>query len=483
MKIRTSLVRSAFGRLNVNPAAEQALLPKEKRRQAAALQKLRAHSAGAWTFALLFVAVALVVTTARSSQSQSRTHTAGFVALDQLAQTSQPPQEAPTGFDNLSNGLVDEQAHGADLHTFEETETIEDGLGPVFNAQACRECHQSPVTGAISQVTELRVGRTNRFGQFENPVVSIGDGTTIIANRSLINDRAICPSGEFPDSEIQERVPDNANVHTFRASLNTLGDGFVEAISSLTLLQFAAKQCKEFGDGVCGQPVFVPVLEAPGQMRVGRFGWKNQHASLLSFSADAYLNEMGITSRLQPEDVTKLCDTVADPENTADAEGLADIDRFARFMRASKAPARDASLAATFDARLGADIFGKIGCDTCHVPTIVTAPSGSVINGGSFVVPDALGNKIIHPFSHFLLHNVGTGDGIVQNGGPLTALKLRTPPLWGVRLRSRLMHDQRALTFHEAIVRHGGEATLAVRNFRNLTDQERQQLITFLKSL
>ncbi len=448
-----------------------------------ALVRLRANAAAVVAFLLLFGAVALVVATASSAQSQSRTGSAGFLALDQLAQTSQTPQEAPTGFDNESNGLVEAQIHGQDRAAFDEVETAEDGLGPVYNAQACRECHQTPTTGAISQVTELRVGRVNRFGQFENPDVTIGDGSTVIANRSLINDRAICPSGAFPDSEVQERVPDHMNVRTLRSSLNTLGDGFIEAIASSALLQIAAKQCLQVGDGVCGQAIFVPVSEAPGQMRLGRFGWKNQHGSLLSFSADAYLNEMGITSTLQPDDVTKLCDNVPDPENQPDAEGIADIDRFARFMRASKAPARDAKLAATFDARLGEQLFDKIGCDTCHVATLVTAPAGSVINGGAFVVPDALGNKIIHPYSDFLLHNVGTGDGIVQNGGPLTANKLRTPPLWGVRLRSRLMHDHRALTFNEAIQRHGGEATSAVLRFRFLSDQERQQLITFLKSL
>jgi CxxC motif-containing protein (DUF1111 family) len=113
----------------------------------------------------------------------------------------------------------------------------------------------------------------------------------------------------------------------------------------------------------------------------------------------------------------------------------------------------------------------------------VTAPAGSVINGGSLVVPDALGNKIIHPYSDFLLHNVGTGDGIVQNGGPTTAQKLRTPPLWGARLRSRFLHDGRALTFLDAIQAHSNEGSRAARAFSNLSDQEKQQLLTFLKSL
>jgi CxxC motif-containing protein (DUF1111 family) len=230
--------------------------------------------------------------------------------------------------------------------------------------------------------------------------------------------------------------------------------------------------------------VRVPLLEAEGMTRVGRFGWKNQQASLLSFAADAYLNEQGITSRLLRDENTSMgsstaaYDTVADPEDVKD-----DIDRFAEFMRATKAPPRDATLATTIDARAGEHIFNSIGCNICHVPTITTAPAGTPINGGTFTVPDALGNKVIHPYSDFLLHDVGTGDGIVQNGGQSTAQKLRTPPLWGLRTRTRLMHDGEALTRLEAIVRHGGEASFVINNFRFLSVAQKAQLLTFLNSL
>jgi CxxC motif-containing protein (DUF1111 family) len=105
------------------------------------------------------------------------------------------------------------------------------------------------------------------------------------------------------------------------------------------------------------------------------------------------------------------------------------------------------------------------------------------VNGGTFLVPDALGNKIIHPFSDFLLHDVGTGDGIVQAGPQDTAAKLRTSPLWGLRLKARFMHDLASLTLQDAIGRHRGEAQHVERRFRNLTDTEKQQVITFLRSL
>jgi CxxC motif-containing protein (DUF1111 family) len=382
----------------------------------------------------------------------------------------QAPTEAPAAFgdDNalVTNGFVDQAQFDADRAIFEEREENDEGLGPVFNAQSCAECHQNPTTGAISQVTELRAGRFdgNRF--IDHP------------GGSLINDRAI-------DPEFQERVLGGNTVRTFRTSLNTLGDGFVEAIDSNTLVAIANGQPQ----GMRGQFIQVPVAESNNQLRGARFGWKNQHASLVSFSADAYLNEMGITSPLQPTDNTSngrfVDDGVADPEDaaTADAPNGEDVEAFARFMRATGVPPRDAELAATPDAQAGSALFNQVGCQNCHVRTITTAPAGTVINQGALVVPPALGSKIIHPFGDFLLHNVGTGDGIVQNGGQSTRNKVRTAPLWGVRSRDRLMHDGESLTRNEAILRHAGEATSVINNYRNLSNTQQNQLITFLNSL
>jgi len=140
-------------------------------------------------------------------------------------------------------------------------------------------------------------------------------------------------------------------------------------------------------------------------------------------------------------------------------------------------------LAATPDAQAGQQIFNSIGCAICHVTSITTAPAGTRINGGAFTVPAALGNKIIHPFGDFLLHNVGTGDDIVQNGGQASADFMRTPPLWGVRTRDRLMHDGESLTRNDAILRHAGEANFVINNYFNLSTNQKNQLITFINSL
>ena len=411
--------------------------------------------------------------------------------------------EAPTGFDNKTNGLVDDATHQADQAKFEETEAISDGLGPLYNAQSCRECHQNPTSGGSSQVSELRVGHSGPHGEFVNPEIPIARGTEIIKGRSLVNDRAICPNAAFPGTEIQERVPDSEKIRTFRVSLNLLGDGFVEAVSDQTFVDLAREQCKKNHNKICGQVLYVPVVEAPGQTAVGRFGWKDQQASLLSFSGDAYLNEMGITNRLQPDEVTNLCNTVSEPNDKPGPDGLADIDHFARFLRATEAPPRDAQLAQTPKARLGAELFDKVGCNTCHIQTLTTAPAGTKINGGTFTIPPVLGDKQFHPYGDFLLHNVGTGDGIVQSmtehyGKNMyritwknlsisefnnTANKIRTAPLWGVRLHSRLMHDGASVTLLDAILRHRGEAEHAAEKFEKLKPGEKEALLEFLRSL
>jgi CxxC motif-containing protein (DUF1111 family) len=397
--------------------------------------------------------------------------------------------EAPVGFDtptlvenpgsqSVSNGIAEPvgDSFALDQQIYELSHDVNSGLGPVFNARACSDCHQNPVSGGASQFTELRVGHTDANGNFVNPIIPIDDGASSISGRSLVNDRAVVP-------EAQEHVPDTENIRALRAALNTLGDGFVEAIDDNTLLAIADQQARTTHGKIHGAAIEVPVLEAPGQNRIGRFGWKDQHSSLLSFIGDAYLNEMGVTNRLRPKDETTIGKVTADPEDVPDNLGLADIDHFAEFVRGTKAPPRDAELAAGADAQAGQVLFQRIGCNVCHVQTVTTAPPGTPINGGTFAVPAALGNKIIHPYGDFLLHDIKTGDGIVQAGPQDTANKLRTAPLWGLRMRPRFMHDLKSLTLESAIERHKGEAEDVIERFFDLTKAQKQQLFTFLNSL
>jgi len=406
-----------------------------------------------------------------------------------VAAAQQAATEAPAGFDtptlvenpgsrSVSNGIAEPagDSFALDQQIYELTHDVDSGLGPVFNARACADRHQNPVSGGASQFTELRVGHTDASGNFVNPTIPIDDGASSISGRSLVNDRAVVP-------EAQEHVPATENIRALRAAINTLGDGFVEAIDDSTLLTIAAQQARMTRGKIHGEAIEVPVLEAPGQNRIGRFGWKDQHSSLLSFIGDAYLNEMGVTNRLRPKDETTIGKVTSDPEDVPDNLGLADIDHFAQFIRGTKAPPRDAELAAGADAQAGQALFHRIGCNVCHVQTITTAPPGTVINGGTFAVPAAIGNKIIHPFGDFLLHDIKTGDGIVQAGPQDTANKLRTAPLWGLRMRPRFMHDLKSLTLEDAIERHKGEAEDVIERFFDLTETQKQQLFTFLNSL
>jgi CxxC motif-containing protein (DUF1111 family) len=394
--------------------------------------------------------------------------------------------EAPAGFNtpsfngaqSVSNGIVEPpgDTFARDQEVYEQNHSVQTGLGPVYNATACVSCHENPNSGGASQFTELRVGHKDENGNFVNPTIFINDGKNTITGRSIVNDRAIGP-------EAQEHIPATETIRALRAALNTLGDGFVEAIDDRTLIAIAEGQ-PELSDGrVHGEVVQAPIFEAPGQTRVGRFGWKDQHSSLLSFIGDAYLNEMGITNRLRPTDVTTVLKITKDPEDQPDDLGLADIDHFAQFIRGTMVPPRDTMLAATPAALRGGELFRRVGCGVCHVESITTAPAGTVIDGGMFTVPEALGDKIIHPFGDFLLHDIGTGDGIVQVGPQDTANKLRTAPLWGLRTKPRFMHDLRSLSLEDAISRHEGEAREPARRFKEMSPEEREALITFLKTL
>src|SRR5262249_17741382 len=161
---------------------------------------------------------------------------------------------------------------------FNEIESVEDGLGPTYNAPGCGDCHDNSDIGGISQIRELRAG-TTAGGVFTAPPGQ---------NSSLIQLRAIAP-------QIQERIdvgPASINTADFRTTLNTIGDGFIECIDSNTLVAIRNNQPA----GFVGTFIQVPVVEAGNALRGARFGWKNQHASLQSFSGDAYLNEMGITN-------------------------------------------------------------------------------------------------------------------------------------------------------------------------------------------
>jgi len=214
-----------------------------------------------------------------------------------------------------------------------------------------------------------------------------------------------------------------------RIPIPLFGAGLVEAIPDETLRSLEDPSDRD-GDGISGRAALV-VDVATGERRVGRFGWKAQHATLLTFGADAYRNEMGITNDVFPREVAfgitpaqmKVCDRIPDPEDVRDPRTRRrGIDNFATFMKFLAPPARDG---VNDEIRGGEKVFAALACSTCHVPTLETGPSGNPL----------FHRKRVDLFSDLLLHDVGTGDGIRQ--GAAEANEIRTPargPEYAVQL-------------------------------------------------
>ncbi len=346
------------------------------------------------------------------------------------------------------------------LDDFMEVEATEEGLGPAFNGTSCAVCHNVPAVGGAGLISELRAGRRNAKGEFET---LDSTGETLFHLFSV------------PGHGCQPVVPDDATVFARRVPIPLFGAGLVEAIPDETLRALEDPNDRD-RDGVSGRAALVTDV-ASGERRVGRFGWKAQHATLLTFGADAYRNEMGITNDVFPEEVAygvsaaqmRLCDRFPDPEDVRDPmTRRRGIDNFASFMRLLAPVARGA---VDDEVRAGEQVFTAIGCTTCHVPALQTGPSANPV----------FHRKVVPLFSDLLLHDVGTGDGIRQ--GVAEPGEIRTPALWGLRLRRPLLHDGSAGTAEDAVRRHGGEAALARRGFERLADADRAALLAFLRSL
>jgi CxxC motif-containing protein (DUF1111 family) len=346
------------------------------------------------------------------------------------------------------------------LDDFTEVETAEEGLGPAFNGTSCAVCHNVPAIGGGGLVLETRAGYRSADGSFQGLNAA---GDTLVHLFST------------PTHGCQPSIPDDVTVIARRSPIPLFGAGLVEAVPDDALLALADPLDRN-RDGVSGRAAAITDV-ATGDRRVGRFGWKAQHATLLAFAADAYLNEMGITNDLFQresihgiaDDQMRRCDPFPDPEDRPErTTGRRGIDNFESFMRFLAPVARGQSDEITRD---GERLFGAIGCTACHVPTLSTGPSANPL----------FDRRPVPLFSDLLLHDVGTGDGIRQ--ADASPEEIRTPALWGLRLRRPLLHDGSAATIADAIERHKNEAELARRGFMQLTEAERARLIAFLRSL
>jgi CxxC motif-containing protein (DUF1111 family) len=361
---------------------------------------------------------------------------------------------------------------------FNRTFVVSDGLGPTLNQDGCGSCHNVPIGGS-GNIKVTRFGILD-FDTFAFDGLEELGGSLLQANTIAIGCEEVIP------------VPPT-NFAAERVTNSTLGFGLVENIPDEDILDL---ELNPPDPTVSGRVHVVPVLENPGQTKVGRFGWKSQLATILSFAGDASVMEMGITNRIVPtetaanNDPAKLaaCDTVPDPEDVPDAEGIEFVDRVTDFSKFLSPPPQTPRSGMTGEA-----IFNTIGCNDCHVRFFMTAPPPADDEADDETFDDSavVSNKALYPYSDFLLHDMGFNADLIAQGDA-TPFELRTPPLWGLRVRDPLWHDGRVAggTFNSritnAIAQHntsGSEAQPSAQAYAALPAASKTALIAFMNSL
>ena len=375
------------------------------------------------------------------------------------------PPDAADMFSAPVPGLTSKEAEtfAAGRSAFRRNFSADEGLGPIFNAGSCGDCHGGEGRGQPHNVLTR---------------ISIGTDPAIRMGGPQIQDKAI--PGAYP-----EEVPFGVDVSR-RLPPPVFGVGFIEAIPVDAILANADPSDRD-GDGISGRPnwvtppEFVPLDEPGGGagLQLGRFSWKGQVSSLLQQVAGAYHQDMGITTDFLPvENVNPqghhgapAVDPVLDPELPA-----ATVRSVIDFQRMLAAPAPGADTPAR---QRGDELFTQIGCADCHVREFQTGPSTIA----------ALADQRVVLYSDLLLHDMG--DGLADNrpDGSATGREWKTPPLWELRIARDflhgdlfLLHDGRATTVAEAIELHGGEAAASRDRFLGLNGTDRDALLDFVRS-
>ena len=377
------------------------------------------------------------------------------------------PGLTPTELARFQTGMTD----GFD-HVF----TAAEGLGPTFNDVSCQHCHADPASGGGSTIFVTRFGIAPSGPNGFDPLDGSGPSGFNLGG-SLQQDKSInSPTCDEVVPTVAGGFPVDANIVIHRVTPPTFGFGLVESIDDSVILALENNPPHPWISGVAH---WVQPLEDPfGPMRVGRFGWKSQDATVMAFSGGASLNEMGITNDLimtegaANGDAAKLaaCDAVSEPEDVADGFGFRHIDRMTDFQRFLGVPPQVPPSGMTGEA-----LFISVGCADCHTASAFTTKATGV--------EAALAGKQIKPYSDFLLHDIGTADGIIQ--GMATGDEFRTALLWGVRTREAggLLHDGRGVDFADTIDKHLGEASTSRGLFQGLSASDRQKVLNFLGSL
>ena len=467
---------------------------------------------------LTIVALLLVAISATAANAQTS------VPADQIITLSGFGQPLPgIQLEAIFGNTTDLQIFATGQLNFKEVDSLP-ALGPIFNSRSCGACHFQPAIGGSGEfIQEVRVRNTTVGGPLHifasDNILRLGPQsqgtTTIFANgveAAPLGCQITSPGCTPSKCQLDEAIRTNfstslgicdptsasfkggANCTAERQSTPLFGFGLVEAVADQTLLSIASDEPAPI-QGIAKMVTEVGTPTPPP--RVGRFGWKDDHATLRGFSGDAYLNEIGITNPDHPAELSTcaskqfgvlLDDPTDDPEDATDngGRGRADIDRFADFMRALSPPP---TIEQSSSAKNGGALFNQMGCNGCHLPSLTTASNPAFFipptTGGVPITGSLnfiLASRTFHPYSDFLLHSMGSlGDGITS--GTASPTMIRTAPLWGVRAKSRLLHDGRADDLPTAISLHDGQGMPAAEQFEALSTSQQQDVVNFLDTL
>jgi CxxC motif-containing protein (DUF1111 family) len=391
---------------------------------------------------------------------------------------------------------------------FGETEVLTDGLGPRFNLDSCGGCHSQPSIGGTSPAINPQVefanklGARNRIPSFirrDGPVREVRfvrnrDGTADGGVHSLftIAGRSDAPGCSLAQPDFEGEIS-RRNV-IFRIPTPVFGAGLIEQIPDKAILaNQAATAAQRSAFGIRGRAnVVVPFQTISGQTNsngndgtIARFGWKAQNKSLLMFAGEAYNVEMGISNELFPteREENAACQFATNPNDSIDTVEMDSVtampgaQKFALFMRllAPPVPSSVAPGGATSIQR-GRRQFAETGCALCHTPSMRTGNATTV----------ALRNQQVDLYSDLLVHDMGVAlaDGVSQ--GQAGPREFRTAPLWGLGQRLYFLHDGRSSDLVSAIRQHasqGSEANLVIGNYERLREDQKQDLLNFLRSL
>ena len=387
---------------------------------------------------------------------------------------------------NLDLGSAPTVSQGRELFVADWTAApgsrpLLDGLGPLFIADACSDCHlASGRAASLNDDGTTSHGILFRLGTLDGQPDSHFDGqlqtsATVGSPEAEVSWQDIGLGRlQFQLTGNEHTLDDGVNIGP-RLSPQLTGVGLLQRVPESQILEWHDPDDQN-QDGISGRAHWV---EREGVNCVGRFGWKSMQCTLRGQSAGALNQDMGLTTPVNPvENCTSHQSICADQPNGGEPEvSLVGLNAINDFLTLLAVYDRRIDDQAQFDR--GADLFEQVGCDDCHRPTLTT---------GTHPQFSQLNQQTLYAYTDLLLHDMGDelADGVME--GSATGNEWRTPPLWGMGLiegrgESRFLHDGRAKTLPEAIQWHGGEAATSKAAWDLLTDEEQQDLLVFLRGI